>query len=110
MIGKFASAYMPAPYKAWQKHAVEELKSWAPAAPFDYSIRLYVVFYVPRPKTTKLAAPRGDIDNYVKSFMDAMTQAEFWDDDDQVVYLEASKRWAEPGSPGRTEFTLEKYK
>lgn len=57
---------------------------------------------VTKPRTSKRDFPRGDVDNYDKSPLDAMTKAEkFWTDDDQVVGLIAFKRFAEPGEkPG----------
>lgn len=52
-----------------------------------------------RPPTGRKLWPRGDVDNYAKGPMDAMTQSEleaFWNDDDQVVWMTAIKRYAEP--------------
>lgn len=57
-----------------------------------------------RPKTTKRPEPRGDVDNYAKAALDAITKTELvWDDDDQVVALFVSKRFAEPDERPRTE-------
>lgn len=51
-------------------------------------------FIIPRPKSTKRKIPVGDIDNYVKGPLDSMTKhGGFWKDDDQIVHLEASKRF-----------------
>lgn len=51
-------------------------------------------FIIPRPKSTKRKIPVGDIDNYVKGPLDSMTKhGGFWRDDDQIVHLEASKRF-----------------
>ena len=56
---------------------------------------------VQRPKTSKLDAPRGDVDNYLKAIMDSMTKADVWKDDDQVVLVSATKRFAADGEePG----------
>lgn len=53
-----------------------------------------IEFIVPPPKTIRRTTPRGDIDNYVKGPLDSMTKHEgFWNDDDQIVHLEASKRY-----------------
>jgi Holliday junction resolvase RusA-like endonuclease len=37
---------------------------------------------------------KPDIDNLVKLVLDALTKAEFWKDDSQVVILKAVKYWA----------------
>ena len=49
-----------------------------------------------KPKTTKRDNPRGDIDNYIKAVLDALTKKGYWNDDDQIVHLYAHKRWPDP--------------
>lgn len=52
------------------------------------------------PKTTKRDFPKGDVDNYAKGPLDSMTSnGSFWGDDDQVVSLFVTKRFATPGEP-----------
>ncbi|EQB10397.1 hypothetical protein L284_17025 [Novosphingobium lindaniclasticum LE124] len=59
-----------------------------------------IVCEVAKPKTTKLAAPKPDVDNYAKGVLDAITKdGRFWSDDSQVVGLWVSKTWTE-GAPG----------
>ncbi len=54
-----------------------------------------------KPKTGKLAVPRGDVDNFAKGALDAGTKAGLWGDDDQIVLCTTSKRYAGPGeAPG----------
>lgn len=57
---------------------------------------------VQKAKTSKLLWPRGDVDNYAKAPLDAITKAQvLWHDDDQVLELVTSKRFALPGEqPG----------
>ena len=63
-------------------------------SPLSGDLWIELEFIVPPPKTVKRTTPRGDIDNYVKGPMDSMTKHEgFWNDDDQIVHLEASKRY-----------------
>lgn len=58
---------------------------------------------VQRPKASKFASPRGDVDNYAKAPMDAATKAGVWGDDGQVRFLAVLKRWTMPGeAPGVT--------
>lgn len=67
-------------------------------------LRATVVFTVPRPKTTKLAVPRGDLDNYLKALFDSCNEL-VWRDDVQVVEVEAMKQWSD--SPDEGYITLE---
>jgi len=57
-----------------------------------------------RPKTTQRDYPRGDVDNYAKATLDAVTKCErAWADDDQVLSLTTTKRFAKPGEAPHTE-------
>jgi len=47
-----------------------------------------------KPKSTKLITPRGDIDNYMKAILDAVTKKGYWHDDAQVAEINAVKRYA----------------
>lgn len=96
--GRFAVAYTDRKYREWLDAAEEELrtlltdlpKGWDTSAP----VRLTINFNVLKPKTSKLIYPKPDLDNYEKAFMDAVTQAEgFWDDDCQVVQLNSAKNF-----------------
>ena len=82
-------------YAPWQKQAgqlLDELKTEVQDGP----IALYIEAVVEKPKTTKRKFPRGDCDNYSKSTCDVITKAQkLWKDDDQIVLLMVSKRFAE---------------
>ena len=63
---------------------------------FDVPVMLEAEFYLPRPKTRKqdeYCQTKPDIDNLLKSTMDALSQAGVWRDDAQVVAVVASKRY-----------------
>lgn len=97
VIGKFASAYMPANYKAHTEELVKQLRT-IKCEPRSGPLDVDLVFWCEKPKTSKLAAPKPDVDNYAKTVMDAITKAgNLWIDDTQVVRLTAEKRWAPPG-------------
>lgn len=65
--------------------------------PSDKPLCVFVENVVAKPKHSKRDFPRGDVDNYAKGPLDVMTKAEkFWEDDDQVVLLLTSKRFAAP--------------
>jgi len=51
-----------------------------------------VVITRKRPLKTKLAAPMGDTDNYVKSILDGMNKIVFVDDR-QAIQISARKQW-----------------
>jgi Holliday junction resolvase RusA-like endonuclease len=48
-----------------------------------------------KPKTSKRFYPRGDVDNHAKGPLDAITRTgRIWKDDDQIVELTVTKRFA----------------
>lgn len=101
------SMYHPKEYTEWQKAVVEAINDeldWAvmndPKAEYHFSGPLTVGIIVSktRPKTTKLSAPKPDVDNFAKGILDAMTKAGVWKDDSQVEFLAVKKQWSdEPG-------------
>jgi Holliday junction resolvase RusA-like endonuclease len=88
-------AYFAGPYKTFRREAAdivdEILGDWEPlTGPLVVDLELYIS----RPKTTKLASPKADIDNFVKAVFDVMN-GRLWGDDSQVIKLYATKQWAE---------------
>lgn len=68
---------------------------------FDGPVDVIVACVSQRPKTTKLSAPKPDVDNYAKGVLDAITKdGRFWDDDSQVQRLHVAKAWGEVDTPG----------
>lgn len=85
--------YSPKEYKEWQQEALRLLKA-IDAVRYDGSVEVVLAALVAKPKTTKLSAPKPDVDNYAKGVLDVITQdGRFWDDDTQVVSLGVTKRW-----------------
>jgi Holliday junction resolvase RusA-like endonuclease len=104
--GKFAHAYYPASYKKWRE---EFLNALADAEiPDNWAIPVHVTatFVVTRPKTTKRLTPKGDIDNYQKSLLDALTDAGAWTDDTLVESITATKRFTREGEPAGIHFEI----
>ena len=64
-----------------------------PTVPLNGRLRVWVVFSVQKPKTTKLATPRGDIDNFLKLILDCCTGF-IWEDDHQIERVCAFKGFA----------------
>lgn len=59
-------------------------------------VRVSLAFRLARPKSTKLAAPRLDLDKLIRAVLDAMTGIVYVDDR-QVVEVSARKEWGKPG-------------
>jgi Holliday junction resolvase RusA-like endonuclease len=101
-VTRFGGVYYGAPYKRFYeaaKTALSKMDFPTTGAPVIWMGE----FVIPKPRTGKLDYPRGDVDNYSKGPLDAMTKAaeRFWQDDNQVVGMIAFKRYADPGEePG----------
>ena len=67
-----------------------------PEVPMSGKLRVWVVFSIKKPKTTKLATPRGDIDNYMKLLLDCCNGI-IWEDDQQIAQINAFKNYAVHG-------------
>ena len=64
-----------------------------------------------RPRSPSREYPQGDVDNYVKSYLDAITKANIlWEDDVQVVGLVANKRYQVKGEDYGCHITIRKVK
>lgn len=91
----FGSAYYDKKYATFLKEAPKAIAELlGPMTALTGPVSLNVTFHIERPKTTKRETPRYDIDNYLKSLMDAMTYAGIWLDDDQVAHVAARKVFA----------------
>lgn len=90
--------YYSKTYKAY-KAAADKAIPRSDAPPLDGNLYVRVKFVCPRPKTTKRLNPKGDIDNHMKAIFDAITGTKknpkgYWHDDDQIVAVDATKRFA----------------
>jgi Holliday junction resolvase RusA-like endonuclease len=122
--GKGVHIYTPAGANAW-KAAVRA--AWITMRPHVDSAKVdYVgmVFFIPRPKSHHKnndpdrglteAAPRhpnfkrvGDIDNLIKSTLDALVDAKVIDDDAQITQIQASKVYCSDGIQPGAQITLD---
>ncbi len=104
--GRFieASKYLP----AWRREVTTAArksvlnKTWKQVSE---PVTLEVVFYLERPKTipaTQRPWPikPPDLDKLVRGVCDGLTDAQVWTDDDLVVKIIASKRYADTREPG----------
>ena len=58
-------------------------------------VRVVLTFHVAKARTSKLTRPTGDIDNYAKATLDALTKKGFWKDDVDIVDLSATKQFTD---------------
>jgi Holliday junction resolvase RusA-like endonuclease len=88
------NTYHPKEYTEYQK-TLEKLfvAAFEGNEPYDCPVAVRIEVTVQKPKTTKLAAPKPDVDNYAKGILDSMTKAGIFTDDTKVIDLFVSKRW-----------------
>jgi Holliday junction resolvase RusA-like endonuclease len=92
----FARAYMPSQYTNWKDavaRLIEAAREKQQIATLEGPLAVTLNIRATKPRTSKLAYPKPDADNYAKSILDACTDAGLWGDDTQVVNLEVFKRW-----------------
>jgi len=88
-------AYTSSKTRAFENEIVCLAKrQWVNKPPLDKPLSCVITFYLERPKTTKLLAPKPDVDNYCKALLDSLNEVLF-KDDSQIVELYAKKAWAE---------------
>jgi Holliday junction resolvase RusA-like endonuclease len=92
-VGRWGTYYPPTT-KAWKEKADELL----PSIPFvfDGLVKVVLVFNCTKPRTGKLRTPRGDVDNYAKGMLDAITKKGWWTDDTLVQELQVAKHYNTP--------------
>ena len=94
-------AYYAGPYKRFIQEASQAvdfvLGNDLPLIEGMLEVSLRMV--VKKPKTTKFSHPKWDIDNGAKACLDCLNK-KLWVDDSQIVALNVTKEWAEPGENG----------
>ena len=90
-------SYTPERTREWEEAVQWIAAQHRPPSPLRGPLAVAMTFYLPKPKRGKREYPsvRPDIDNYCKAVMDALNGM-VWQDDGQIVQLEASKRYGEP--------------
>lgn len=98
--------YSPKEYATWQKEALALLANVEPVQ-FDGPVDVTVEVFGTRPKSSKLLAPKADVDNFAKGVLDVITHdGRFWNDDTQVLDLTIRKRWGAPDAQGNIKVTI----
>lgn len=87
-------------YERFRNEASEKLSRRDDEWP-DGPLIVVMEIVAAKPKTTKRAYPRGDVDNFAKGPLDSLQHAHLLADDDNVVGLSVFKRYAAEGEePG----------
>lgn len=96
----------------WREAVVSEaIRAGLADSRIDGPCRIAITFYMARPAGhsgphgLKASAPdwphrTPDLDKLVRSTLDAITQAAIWTDDARVVYITATKTYADHTGPG----------
>lgn len=103
-------AYYAGKYKTF----LTEAPTAIPESPLFFDkgtpVHVDVTFYCTKPKKPTNLYPVGDIDNYLKSILDAITKnGTYWHDDVQIVSLKASKVYDEQMEPRTHVIIAEAY-
>lgn len=94
-------AYTPKNYlEEWHNKVLESVKQQHKDCKTEEAVKVSVEFRFPLPKVQRRqCTKRPDLDNLVKGVLDALSKANVWKDDAQVVEIEARKTYAEvPGA------------
>lgn len=110
-ISKYGNYYSKT-YTDFRKEAYRFLKTIKnkfndTKAPFEITVE--IICY--RPKNPSNIYPRGDNDNYEKSYYDSITYAGIaWDDDIQIIKNTTSKRYQKEGEDYGAKITIKQLK
>lgn len=102
--GKWGSYYLKR-YAGWRSNADAVLKELAPPVPPTPDPVFCGVYTVAKRTRAgdQLPLPRGDVDNFAKAVLDAITRSGLiWEDDHQVQACVTGKRFAEIGEDPHT--------
>lgn len=115
-FGTIARVYDAGTAEGWKSQIAEAARPFLPLEPIAGPLALSIDFWLPRPNGHFVASKRerglkkgaedfhtarGDVDNFAKAVMDALTVLRLWQDDGQVADLSVTKRYEDPATgPG----------
>lgn len=117
--GKYGM-YTPTRSKKYLEDHLEptrEKYSKSNLAPLEGPLKVHIVFIFSRPqRLTRKKDPdsriwkvtKPDIDNLCKMILDLLTKAGAWEDDKQIVSVEAEKYYCSKGEAPQTTYTIYK--
>lgn len=103
-------AYYPKKYKDWMAYVAAVLPQQPPRFGALALVYVELDFVTTKARTSKLIRPSGDIDNYAKAILDALTKKNFWKDDVDIVDLKATKRFADATGEPHTRIHIRRTK
>ena len=107
-VSRYGHAYFSGPYKAFRQ--ICDTDKWASIPegliPSGGPISVDVALFAKQPKTTKLAMPKPDVDNYAKAILDQFNDV-LWVDDALIKTLTVTKDWAPLGRGGYFVISIE---
>jgi Holliday junction resolvase RusA-like endonuclease len=88
--------------KAWRKLVTETIRAHKDYIILPGAINVSLAFFMEKAKSNKkeFMTQAPDVDKLARSVLDGITDSEIIEDDSRVIYLTASKKWAEPGQSG----------
>lgn len=113
--GKMIRVYDPATAEGWKNQIAVAAKESIPESPITGPVCVRLELYFSRPRahyrsgkfsaTLKDSAPgyhtsKPDVDNVIKSILDALTILRFWNDDSQVCDTRCRKLYDDGRGPG----------
>ena len=99
-VGRWG-AYYSGPYQKYRQQMpdiIERIQKDLPDQFSEVVLCVHMLMVIEPPKTTTLAYPDPDLDNYCKAVWDQLN-AKVWDDDSRIVQCRLLKRWAREDLP-----------
>jgi Holliday junction resolvase RusA-like endonuclease len=99
--------YIAKPYKQWIDAALKLVPEGTLWLDKTQPLLVVTTAVCTKARTSKLMTPRMDVDNTAKAALDIITKiGGYWDDDNQIVHLVTTKRFAAPGEAAQTTVSI----
>lgn len=95
-VTKKGHTYTPNKTAAFEKTFAHLAKTHVRTSPLEGPLSCRIVLYFASPKKPAKPYPKGDIDNFAKSILDALNGVLYFDDS-QVCLLEVTKEYSDRG-------------
>jgi len=107
-VSKYGNYHLK-PYTDFRKEVYLFLKKYQKTykalGKVEFEVKIEIICKKPKKPTNSFPVP--DIDNFVKGYLDSLTYAQlYWEDDKQVVKINASKRYQGEGEDYGANITV----